>query len=105
MDGSDYSYVRKFNKPEVRVDENTDLGELLSEYEGETIGLIRVCDKDRIYYQGELIIIDTEDDKRDSVKDYWVRIDDYVFVPINLGDGIFLDELPTQPRAWSPKYN
>jgi len=111
MEDPIYIEVRKINKPEIIIDKTMDLEKLLSQYKGKIIGLVKAHNlkeetrSGKLYHEGRLVIDHTTDDKGNPIKAYYVERDDSCGVPIDLGDGLFLDSLPTQPYEWSPKYN
>jgi len=96
--------IRSINKPEQILDQNLNLEKVLSPYGNKVIGIIRGQDRDTKYYEGTLLIQDTVDENGYRVKDYSVKTDKRL-VPLVMGDGLFLKELPTKPYFGSPEMN
>lgn len=107
-DNSIYFTARRIDRPEVIVGQAPDLEKLLSRYEGRTVGLVEAHNLNEetrcgiLYHEGTLVVDHTRDDKGNPVNVYYVERNDGCRVPIDLSDGLFLDNLPTQPKRWSP---
>jgi len=83
--------------PEITVEEDTDLEQLLTPYEDKTIGILKYCQAsvDRPYYQGKVII--------DDAKEYYVEFEENRVVPVEMGDGLFLENIPSGQFEWYAK--
>jgi len=99
--------IRSVYDPEVIVDQTT--AGRLSQYEERTIRLIEAHNLDETtrsgvqYREGKLVVDHTRDDKGNPIDAYYVEVSDGLLIPIDLGDGLFLDNLPTDPKRVYPK--
>lgn len=101
--------IRLWNKPEIIITyENY---KKLSNFVGKNVGLVPagILNKTRsgrMYYEGTMIEHDCYDDDLNptSNKCYAIKTNNCTY-HIEIGDGLFVNHLPTQPKVWTPDEN
>lgn len=111
-------YIPLLTDPEITIKKQKQLESIAKEYTGKTIGLVKIetdesTKRQKIkYFEGTFEIISTLDVDKRKMDSYYVRVKrkieqkiEDIYVPIDVGDGLFLEWLPTNPLIFNSRYS